>query len=163
MVKPTFENGPIKLWDVPQPKNVEPHAQISSWFIEGPFHPIWNQWVMLMIHLRDVPGKPKAVKKYEHNTHEFLTLSVDPKNRAKPEDMNTPGVVKTLTPVDVVVQFQVDTDEQALQVMKLAAKAILTGHASPDQDFRRWWEESIAATAKHIREGHDCTKGGHVH
>lgn len=159
-----FENGSIKLWDVPLPKTDETHGQLASWLIEGPFHPFWNQWVMLLIHLHDIPGK-EVHKKSPEMTHEMIIFSVDPKQPLKPKDLQkTEGISKhLLQPIDVIQQFHVDTDAQAIQLISLVAKIILAGQASPDQDYRNYWAKSISVTAEHIRDGHDCSKGKHTH
>jgi hypothetical protein len=49
--------------------------------------------------------------------------------------------------------LEVGADAIARQIFDLAVRAILDGHASPDQDFRAHWQRLIHETAKHYREG----------
>lgn len=58
-----------------------------------------------------------------------------------------------LFPLEVVEQFHGITDDQAKQLCELAMRAIVDGHASPDRDWRPWWEHCIKNTVQHMLTG----------
>ncbi len=72
------------------------------------------------------------------------------------KDFN-PKQIHILSPPNHVVQFTVDTDAQASELLELAMRACVEGRISPDSDWRRAWEQVVPQTAGCIRDG------GHGH
>lgn len=138
-------NGSISAWKLPvtQPAHA---ATLEYWLVEGPFHPAWNQWCVGVCHLRAIPGVDPAYKQYPAAEYEFIIFSCDP---GFPVDVDDPRP-RALLPIDCAVQFHGCTDEQAKEVCRLAVTAIVHGHASPDQDFRKYWEHAIPFTLEHL-------------
>jgi len=149
MRKPDKENtqAKTKAWKLPL-VSARQHAGLAHWLIQGPFHPHWNRWQLVVIHLRDVPGMPAAVKDTPNMTHEFQIVSVDP---SQPEiDPDAPSNIKILAPPDSIVQFEA-TDDEAVKVAEMAINGIVAGKVSPDSDYREWWKQSVPNTVLHLR------------
>jgi hypothetical protein len=62
--------------------------------------------------------------------------------------------MRFLSPIDLCHQFIVKDDEQATELGEGVVKAIVLHGASPDQDFRQQWIETVNRTAEHLRLGH---------
>jgi hypothetical protein len=162
---PAFE-GPLgKAWKYPLPTDDGDWRLAVSldanYLIFAPSaHPFWAWHVLLAIALRDVDGQPPAHKHYPEATHELMVWALDPDHpppdpRAwpMPPDDGSPRPLQMMQPADAVVQFDVASDEQATEIVTLAAKACTTGLLVPDSDHRGAWEDTIATTARHYREG----------
>lgn len=136
-----------------------PSASLADWIVNGPYHPLWRWWYVGLVHLRSIPGAPPANKQYPEAEYEILCMSLDPDGqpgRAKVPDLEKieagdmkGGLPGFLSPPDWAVQFHGVTDEQAVEVADLAARAIANGQ-SCDSDFRSWWHAAIPNTVKHV-------------
>ena len=161
MRAPDDENGPIRVWRIRDSAKTLPdhEAALASWLIEGPFHPLWNQWQLSVIHLRDIEGVKPAFKQYPEAEYEFLIVSLNPDRRCDVDELEStgnwgdPAVPKFLTPADVTKQFDGVTDRQAVEIGEAAIRGIVSGELSPDSDFRSAWERLIDGTVAHYREG----------
>lgn len=103
-----------------------------------------------IVHLRPQNGLPPAKKESDDVTHEFMIFGLDPgdpKKFTQYDPDNLPFPLPFLKPIDVVVQFACESDAKAADICDSAVRAILSGIASPDQDFRSFWERTIKATA----------------
>lgn len=128
-------------------------AGIAVWFVNGPYHPVWSWWMVQVIHLRPIEGAPPAHRKYPEAEYEFGIYSLDPAMEPDIDALergDPKPCFRFLTPPDAIVQFHGITDDQALGVGEAAIQAIVAG-ASPDSDFRSWWERYIAGTVEHYR------------
>lgn len=139
-------------------------ASVANWFVNGPFHPLWRWWYVSCIHLRDIPGGVPTSMSFPEATHEMLILSLNPGDDLEhpvPPDIDAleagstkleamPGI---LVPPDLTHQVRLDSDEQAAEITGLMVEHMVAGTASPDQDFRPWWETVLDTTARHYREG----------
>jgi hypothetical protein len=159
MRKPDYQ-GAAKVWRIDQAsveakRKGEHHASVATFLVHGPFHPFWTHWLVTVVHLRTLPDERKpAFKKSPEMTHEFIILSLDPgkpeaPNTFDPDNLDFP--IKFMTPPDAVVQFKVDSDAKAADICQKAVELIAAGHASPDSDYRKFWERMIPGTA-------NCTK-----
>lgn len=139
-------------------------ASIGAWLVNGPFHPLWSWWMVYVVHLRDVPGQSQPPNlHYPEAAYEFGIVSIDPDVGEPDVDAIERGddwaVVKDgvrhkfLSPQDAIVQFDGVDDAGALEVGEAAIRAIVSGAASPDSDYRSYWERTIPATAEHFRPG----------
>lgn len=127
-------------------------ASIAAWLVHCPgAHAAWSWWTMSVVHLRPIEGARPAEKQYPEAEYEFSIITLDPSHA--PSDPRDWTAMRFLTPLDAVVQFHGVTDAQAEGVLEAAVRAVMSGHVSPDQDFRGFWERSIPATARHFQEG----------
>jgi hypothetical protein len=162
---PAFDGALGKAWKFPMSDDDGDWRLAVSldanYLIHAPSaHPFWAWHVLMAISLRDIDGQPAARKRYPDATHELMVYALDPNHPPPdprewplPPDDGSPRPLQLLQPPDVVVQFHVDTDEQATEIATLAAKACTTGLLAPDEDHRGAWEDTIATTAQHYREG----------
>lgn len=140
-----------------------PAAGIAEWLVNGPFNPFWKWWYISTVHLRDVEGIPTANKHYPEAEYELAIYSLDPEPKAgRPEEPDIDlieagdslhGRAGFLSPPDLVKQFHGVTDHQAKEITRLVVETIITGKASPDSDFRSWWEHTLDETVRHLRQG----------
>ncbi len=129
---------------------------LNGWLIHSRrFHPVWSWWVLTVITLEDLPGCPPANKHFEGAQYEFNVFSLNPEHAPPdPDQMIGPGnMLHTLMPYDQCVQFNLVTEQQACSIADLAAKAILLGGLTPDQDARGQWQASIRMTVEHMVTG----------
>ena len=156
---PTFEGPAGRAWEVTRPTQ-SPEAwtgNIIQFQVNRPgAHPFWSWWVLSVVHLRDIPNVRPAHKNYPEAEYELLIVALDPE-KPMPEptpDQETPGVTYAfLTPVDVAYQFHGLTDDQAAELGRMAARTIVNGHLSPDQDYRQAWRATLAGTVEHLALG----------
>mgnify|MGYP003389946411 CR=1 FL=1 len=146
-----------KAWIVPVPENAAPEqaATVRGWLLRGPWHPLWSAWMIAVVHLRRIDGTREPYLQFPGASHEFLIISLEsppscPDRDPDPDDVST---WYALEPPDAVVQVSGITDEQAAEIADLIVEKILAGDASPDSDFRAYWERTIPATAEHYN-GH---------
>jgi hypothetical protein len=133
-----------------------PDAGLSTWIVNGPYHPLWSWWHVGVIHLRDMPSAPPAQKQYPEAEYEFAIYSLNPDGR----NGGTPDIDKLeagdaeggmpgfLSPPDVQFHFHGVTDEQAAKICDLAVEQIVAGR-SCDSDFRGHWKSMLARTVEH--------------
>jgi len=117
------------------PEDVSPHAGVGQWFIDSPGdHPIWNQYVALLMHLRSVEGLG-APNLHGDYGYEWQLYAVDPKHRL-PEKFPKRGIAQLsiLTPPNFGYQFNADNDAVALERVEKA----LNDAPSLDTDYRAW-------------------------
>lgn len=152
MRKPDL-SGHAQAWIAPIPeKNPDGslHATIRHWLVKGGFHAFWDHWIVSVVHLREEPGLSKPHKSAANMTHEFMIFVLDPGQEKAMRDYdpdNLPSPLPYLTPIDCAVQFEARSDAHALEICDLAVKDIIAGNASPDQDYRSYWQKVIPATA----------------
>lgn len=131
-------------------------ATVDGWLLYRPgAHPLWECWMVAVIHLRLIDGALPAHIKKAGATHELMIAALNP-DRELP-DLEAVGRGEAsfafLTPIDVAEQFAVLDDAQAAQLCEMAIRVCVDGLASPDQDWRGWWRDAVAETAEHLRSG----------
>jgi hypothetical protein len=69
---------------------------VAYWLLTaGIYHPLWHQYALAVVRLRDAPGYPPPVLRYPDATHELLVMALDP---TSPDDPANPGARVTYTP-----------------------------------------------------------------
>jgi hypothetical protein len=117
-------------------------------------HPAWDCYLLSIIHLRDVPGIPAAHREFPTATHEILLWALNPESDASWNGIAFPPEGRfLLTPPNLIEQVELPSDEYALELVALLARAFIDGILSPDTDFRRMQQQAIRETALHMREG----------
>lgn len=129
-------------------------ATLAHYLVRAPgAHAFWSEWWICLMHLRPIEGVRPAILQFPGAEHEILCVAQDPAVKGDPDDQET---VRLLSPIDWAVQFKGCTDRVAIDVAETVIKAIMTGNASPDSDFRRFWERTIPATAAcHAKGTHE--------
>jgi hypothetical protein len=151
----------VRIWRIDTSRSTDPRktVHVGSYLINGPWNMLWSWWTLYCVSLADAPGIPPARKHRADASHEIAIWSMNPDiGVPNLEDVEAGGQWRTtpsghsafLSPPDVVTQVWGLSDEQAGQVLDLAAQAIARG-MSPDQDYRTWWNTAIQNAAKHAR------------
>lgn len=134
---------------------------VTWWLLEGPWHPVWPQFVLSVVHLRPMPGWPAPNLHFDGATHELLVVALnpgDPPAQHKAATLTEGGfraVGGYLKPVDVVHQFTA-TDSEMVELAELCARACVDGLLTPSTDdarttLRETWLTSCVRTLAHIR------------
>lgn len=167
MTAPTFEGALGRAWalpidysriDVPQQL-----ATLASYLVHAPSaHPHWPQYVLYCVHLRDVDGQTDPPRrKYPDASHEIALWALNVPERGPFTFENVWPKLREggciLSPVNAVEHLRGATDEEAVELTRLVARALVDGHlpAEPDdyRGARERWARTIANTLEHIRYG----------
>jgi hypothetical protein len=138
--RPATRWGPINAyWACDIPEGV---PNIAFWLLHSPkTHAVWDYWMVSLIHLRDVPGVPAAVKQDPSHTHELLIFALQrgslPPNPAEPQGF------EALTPPDLVQGFVAASDAEAVSILERMLERFIDGHLPPDVDFARLWKRLL--------------------
>lgn len=142
------------------PEMVGADTTIVWWLLTGDWHPLWSQFIITVIDLRDQPGKSPAHLQFLDATHELLVLALDPGDPPRVHDkelLNTKGLAGPgyLEPIDVYHQF-IATDEEMIQLASACAKGCVNGFLTPSTDdarpaLREAWLASCVRTLAHFR------------
>lgn len=140
-------------------------ATVAVWLLTCPGrHPVWSQWALSAVTLAPVDGYPPAKITVEGATHELLLFAIEPQIVVDPnarlwEPRDVGEFAKhMLTPVNIVEQVRLGSDEQARELTSLLAQAVAHGVLDPEtadspERTRRYWSSTIARTIEHHR-GH---------
>lgn len=132
---------------------------VCSWLISAPvFHPMWSQYALLVVRLRDLPGWPPPHRQFPGATHELLVVTLNPEHGPYDAGMVSKyaaGNLPVLTPVNVAHQIE-GTDEEAEKLAYYGAWGICAGHLEPESSngadrIREGWKVSMVKTLAHVR------------
>lgn len=133
---------------------------LAWWLLTGTWHPAWPQFVISVIHLRDVEGREPAKLQFPGATHELIVLALNPGDPPKvyeAADLERKGLKLCgyLEPIDVVHQFEA-TDEQMEKLARLSAWGCVDGLLNPSTDdareyYREQWLIACVKTLAHMR------------
>lgn len=130
-------------------------ASLAVWFLQIPdAHPLWSSFLLSAVHLREVDGAPPAFKRFPGATHEMLVIALDPVLEPRPDDVKT---WRHLTPINVVEQFAVNTDDDAIAMTAALARACVDGLLFVEPEgilgARERWTTTVSSTSQHLRIG----------
>lgn len=159
MIDPTLSGPAGRAWSCPRlahgQQTLAETACLATWLIEQPgVHAFWTRWFVTLIHLRDIPGVQPAHMQFPTASHEVVIHALDPEHYPKHEAL--PGPVEQwglMDPADLVHQFEVRSDAEAIRLVELLARAFCDGYLAADSDFRTRNADAIDQTAKHFRDG----------
>lgn len=144
--------GEWKAWLAAKSDDPKHKAVLSAYLVYCPkAHAFWSYWGLSVVHLRSIEGVPEADKITPEMTHEILFAALHPELGGRDPDKILEWVF--LQSYDLVKQFQVPSDQDAVQMLATLVRVIMSGRVSPDSDFKRWWSKSIDATAACVRAG----------
>lgn len=163
-VRDPDKTGVAKAWKIePTDEAIRQHVEswghaptpVRTWYVNGPYHPLWSWWMVGVISLADVPGVPPAIKQYPEAEYEFTIYSLSgvPNIEALDRgDLANRGFDAILQPADVTFHFHGVNDRQAAEICDAAVAAICAGQ-SCDRDFREWWKGALTSTVTHYALG----------
>jgi len=144
---------------VPDEKRLTPDqtATIAAWIMQCPgWSPAWDKFLLCCVHLRQIEGVKPAVFTMQGATHEIMLVALDPTYAADPDDIFS-DKTRILHPINIVQQFIVNNDDQAIELTKNVAMACIQGILPIEpqgiRGAREYWESTILTTAQHIRDG----------
>lgn len=134
---------------------------VTWWLLTGDWHPVWSQFVLSVVHLRDCPGREAAQLQFPGATHELVVMALHPAElpaRHSPLTLTNGGVRAVggwLEPIDVVHQFTA-TDDEMTELAELCARASVDGVLNPSTDdnrvhYREQWLSACVKTLAHMR------------
>lgn len=127
-------------------------ATVAGWFVRAPGQsPAWECYVVSVVHLRPIEGAPPAVVTVPRSTHELLVVALDPRLDPRPVDT---GSWSFLRPVNVCEQAELPDDDAAVELCRLAARAIVAGVLPAEPMLAgavEPWRTSIVRTSAHLR------------
>jgi hypothetical protein len=152
---------PVDIPDTPKAAETVAHWLLTSEL--GNMHPLFDQWVLLAVRLRDnVPGFPPPHRQFPGATHEILCITLNPEaGHYTPErilsHMETGGMPH-LSPPNVIVQVEA-TDDEVRPLVSLLAQAVVHGAlvtesawtAGHDNRLNEEWLTSITKSLAHQR------------
>lgn len=116
-------------------------GSVDQWLIERPgANPLWHSYVMFLMHLRPIPGKPDARIYEEGRTHQMVLYALDPE--ADRNEMIERGFglySRLLDPVNFAAQITCESDELARDLIYDTVCRICDGRLNPDSEFRQQW------------------------
>jgi hypothetical protein len=136
---------------------------VALWLLTGRWHPLWQQFALSVVHLRETPTGPQPNRHFPGATHELMVAALNPKERPvghlhSAETFAAGGFAAVggwLTPIDVVHQFEA-TDAEMVQLAKSCAGGCLYGVLNPSTDdareaLREQWLGTCVRTLAHLR------------
>lgn len=151
----TGEGGSVWRLNLAPPDASQPpetHSTVGLWLLHAPeAHPMWEYYVVVLIHLRDIEGVAPAQRDTPLMEYQITVLTLDPRF-ALPvmveleQGGNTARKMMPLHPADFQAQFQrVGGDHVAYEVADAMCEAVAFGKLSPDRDYRSQWAMRLAA------------------
>lgn len=110
-------------------------------------HPVWHDYVLSLVHLREVREFPKPNLRTEFSTHELICFALDPSFDNQPE------CYSRLTPPNLVYQFERLTDNLAKEAFNTFLACLSAKMVSPDTDHRRAQQALLGRIEKEVWEG----------
>lgn len=136
------------------PRTPEQQATLAQWFVHLPGQAVWSDYLINVVHLRPIDGAPPAVLDRADATHEVLVVALDPIENPRPNAMET---WRFLRPINVQCQFQVPSDDLAIEMGRLLTQACLDGvlfiEPGGIRGAREYWQGTVDRTAEHMRTG----------
>jgi hypothetical protein len=148
----------VPLPDVPQAAE-----SLCTWLLTAPqAHPLWSQYLLPVVRLRDIEGFPPPKRKFPGATHELIVVALNPEhgpytaeNLRRYMDGAEAGGIPYLTPVNIAHQIE-GTDSEALLLAANAAWGVTVGALWPEtsdapERTRAEWKSSLVKALAHIR------------
>jgi hypothetical protein len=159
----TFKGPYGRAHLIPFPDIPEAAESVCSWLLTAPrAHPLWAQYNLAVVRLRDMPGFPPPLRQFPGATHELIVVALNPEHGPyTPENMRRfydgeqAGQLPYLTPVNIAHQIE-GTDEEARRLAVFAAWGVTAGSLWPETGdapvrTRGDWDASLIKTLAHIR------------
>lgn len=151
--KPVDEFGNNNIWEIEELH----HTCLRAVLLRFPeAHPMWHDYLISIVHLRQVDDLPAPALSNELSSHEISCFALNP------EFNNQPLVngFQILVPPNLIFQFEGLTDEQAKEAFRLYLSALSNGRISPDTDYRNAQCEMLRAIQKSVLDG--ASKEGQI-
>lgn len=113
-------------------------AGLAQWIVNAAWaHPIWPNYCVTVIHLRDLPGQEKPANiNLPGATHEVMVIALNPEHVPS---LEPDAGLKYLTPLNFRGQFVAESDEAAVARVQKDVEDICAGLLNPDTDGTQQW------------------------
>lgn len=143
--KPDFETKQTAGWELPIGG-----ATVGSWLLHVPrAHPVWDFYLLTGVHLRPAEGLPPPDKWEPGASHELLIAAINPDT----DPRHTKPPFSLLQPFNYVAQVADASDADVYVLVRHMARAAVCGHASPDSDWRSWWDKFVGFQMEELNNG----------
>lgn len=127
-------------------------ATVSQWFITCKGQsPMWEHYILGMVHLREIPGGAPAKINIPHATHEIILYALDPDKNPVANDHNT---WRPLIPLNFTLQVELPSDSAAAYLTDQCARAVVNGQLwaePPLAGQKEPWMTTVLQSAAHLR------------
>jgi hypothetical protein len=131
-------------------ENPEWGATLGIWILNVPYvHPTWKYYVMLLMHLRPIPGKPAPFKVHPNAGYDLAVMTLDPENplpdlaMVERAEGSEGKQICTLDPADFASQFGTTSDTRATLIAERLITKILLGDLLDGDDYRQRWASAL--------------------
>ena len=148
----------VKLALIPGLSGFE--STVCWWLLTGSWHPLWSQFILSVVHLRQIEGMKEPLLQFPGATHEMLVFALNPGEPPREhlaDLLETKGIASVgyLEPIDVVHQFEA-TDEEMVDIADWCAFGCVNGILTPSTDdnrlyYREQWLGAVVKTLAHMR------------
>jgi hypothetical protein len=146
---------------VPVPDIPQAEETLCTWLLTAPMaHPLWSQYMLCVVRLRDLPGFPPPHRQFDGATHELIVVALNPEyGTLTVKDMERfqrgAGGLPYLTPQNIAHQIE-GTDEEASRLAEMSALAVVNGWLTPETAdapdlIRANWKASLIKSLAHDR------------
>jgi hypothetical protein len=161
----TSFKGPYgRAASVPLPDVPDAAESLCTWLLTAPkYHPVWTQYLMPVVRLRDIDGFPPPKRQFPGATHELIVVALDPEHGPYTAESllrymtgEEAGGLPYLTPANIAHQVE-GTDEEISHLAAYAAWGVTAGMLNPETGdapgyIREGWKVSLVRTLAHIRD-----------
>lgn len=155
-----FKGAYGRAWLIPLPDIPQAAETVCTWLLTAPqAHPLWAQYMLGCVRLRDLDGFPPPVRHFDGATHEIDVVALNPEhgpyNVEKMQGYHHSGDLPYLTPINIAYQIE-GSDDEARLLTGYAAMAVVHGFLWPEtadapEQVRADWAVSLTKTLAHIR------------
>lgn len=125
-----------KAWELILPQ-ADAERLVASWVIHAPYaHPMWSNYLLEVVTLRDGLEPPVKHRYLERATHEMHLTVLHPGSVPVLDGRNT-----EMRPLNFAAQLTLLSDEHARVLLKPAVMDVIEGRLNPDTDFVRMWAD----------------------
>lgn len=128
-------------------------ASLATWVVEARWaHPIWFQYCVFVISLRDIPGAPPAKFHRPDATHDIYVEALDPEYPVPVSHVRSyDNPLRRLSPMNYGYQFTAESDEVAVNRARELVEQIADGLLNPDTDARPVWDRLFADSVSMVK------------
>lgn len=127
-------------------------ATVAMWFLRCPGQsPAWDRYGLAVVHLRVLPGVPPAHIVVPCATHKVILGAYDPQADPQPTD---PESWHMLRPINVCEQIELPSDEDAADLLRRCAHAVVAGVLPAEPPLSGQiepWRSALIKSAAHLR------------
>jgi hypothetical protein len=110
-------------------------ATLKSWIVNCPSaHPLWDNYMIALITLKDIPGIKPAQIRMQDATHEIIVGAIHSYRVPTIDDS-----VSCLSPMNYTGQFSIKNDDAAIERLDQTIRLICDGRLNPDTDAVGQW------------------------